>query len=414
MTIDRRTFIKTSAVIGGGLGIGAVSFGATRIGASGVSDDALLSSSRGSAPLRILILGGTGFIGPNQVQYALDRGHKVTLFNRGKTNSTLFPNVPRLVGDRNLPDGHKALEGGEWDVVIDNPTANPKWVRDAGVALKGRTKQYIFVSTISVFSDNSKSLDENGPLNKPSDIDAPFDASAYGSNKVRSEVEAKNQFGANVTIVRPGLIVGAGDLTDRFSYWPIRIEKGGEILAPMPEDPVQYVDARDLSEWIIRLAESHTLGTFNATGPSTPTNIGEMLYGIKSVTSSDAKFVWVPHEFLSAQQVRGWSELPVWVPPVGRTAGFSRVNCEKAWAAGLTFRPLADTAADTLEWYHKQTPERQATLRAGIAPEKEKAVIAAWRASGGSSKGDPSTVEKSMSEVAKLDASIDAEVAGLQ
>lgn len=379
MTLDRRTFLRTSALIGGGLSLGAAWLRPGSLNAAGVSDNAR-SPERALKPLRILILGGTGFIGPNQVQYALDRGHTVTLFNRGKTNTALFPAVPRLVGDRNEPDGHKALESGQWDVVIDNPTANPKWVRDAGKALKGRTKHYMFVSTISVFSDNSKPLDEDGPLNAPSDIDAPFDAKAYGSNKVRSEMEAKNQFGANLTIVRPGLIVGAGDLTDRFSYWPVRIEKGGEILAPMPGDPVQYVDAKDLGEWMIRLAENRTLGTFNATGPSTPTNIGEMVYGIKSVTTSNATFVWVPHEFLTAHQVRGWSELPVWVPPAGRTAGFSRVNCAKAWAAGLTFRPLADTARDTLTWYHQQTPERQATLRAGIAPEKEQAVIAAWKA----------------------------------
>jgi 2'-hydroxyisoflavone reductase len=381
MTLDRRSFLKTSAVIGGafGLGIPSLAHGLT---ADGVDESALVPHTV-PAPLRILILGGTGFIGPNQVQYALDRGHKVTLFNRGKTNSTLFPNVPRLVGDRNLPDGHKALTKGQWDVVIDNPTSDPKWVRDAGQALKGRAKHYIFVSTISVFSDNSKPVDENGPLNPPSDINKPYDRAAYGSNKVASEMEATKQFGKNVTIVRPGLIVGAGDLSDRFSYWPVRIEKGGEVLAPMPEDPVQYVDAKDLGEWIVRLAENKTYGTFNATGPSTPTNIGEMLYGIKSVMTTDAKFVWVPHEFLTANKVRGWTELPVWVPPAGGTAGFSRVDCSKAYKAGLTFRPLADTAKDTLDWYHKQPAERQAQLRAGIAPEKEKAVIAAWKAKGG-------------------------------
>jgi 2'-hydroxyisoflavone reductase len=381
MTVNRRSFIKSSAIIGGALGLGLPSL-SHALTADGVSESALVPQAA-PAPLRILILGGTGFIGPNQVQYALDRGHKVTLFNRGRRNPGLFPNVPRLIGDRNLPDGHKVLEKGEWDVVIDNPTSDPKWVRAAGQALKGRTKHYIFVSTISVFADNSKPQDENGPLNPPTDIDAPYDQRAYGGNKVRSEMEAKTQFGNNVTIVRPGLIVGAGDLTDRFSYWPVRIEKGGEVLAPMPEDPVQYVDAKDLGEWIVRLAENKTFGTFNATGPSTPTNVGEMLYGIKSVMTTDAKFVWVPHEFLTANQVRGWTELPVWLPPAGRTAAFSRVDCSKAYAAGLTFRPLADTAKDTIDWYHKQPAERQAQLQAGIAPDKEKTVIAAWKAKQG-------------------------------
>lgn len=384
MTVDRRTFLKTSALIGSAVGLGA--FPASAFGADGVRMNAYRPETGDAQPkpLRILILGGTGFIGPYQVQYALDRKHKVTLFNRGRTNSTLFPKVPRLVGDRNLPDGHDALKKGTWDVVIDNPTANPKWVRGAGEALKGRVGQYMFVSTISVFSDNSTPVDENGPLNAPSDIDAEYNAQAYGSNKVRSEMEAKTQFGEHVTIVRPGLIVGPGDLSDRFSYWPVRIDKGGEILAPGdPNDPVQYIDAQDLSQWIVRLAESHTLGTFNATGPKTPTTIAEMLYGIKAVTTSDAKFTWVPADFLREKQVRQWSDMPVWVPPVGRSAAFARVNCQKAYAAGLTFRPLADTAKDTLTWYHARPAAEQEKARAGLDPEKEKTVLAEWHAKSG-------------------------------
>lgn len=384
MTIDRRSFIKTSALIGG-----AVSLGLPGTAQAFTSDGVrplVYRPEGGTAapkPLRILILGGTGFIGPYQVQYALERQHTVTLFNRGQTNKELFPTVPRLLGDRNLPNGHDALKKGTWDVVIDNPTTNPRWVRGAGEALKGRVGQYVFVSTISVFSDNSiVGMDENGPLLPAADIDAPFDRNQYGQNKVRSEQEAKAQFGEDkVTIVRPGLIVGPGDLTDRFSYWPVRIDRGGEILAPgTPNDPVQYVDAHDLSEWIVRLGESHTIGTFNATGPKGPTNIAEMLLGIKSVTTSDAKFTWVPADFLAANQVRPWSDMPVWVPPVGRTAGFAAVNCQKAYAAGLTFRPLADTAKATLDWYKTRPAAEQEKARAGLAPDKEKAVLAAWHA----------------------------------
>ncbi|MEP6781252.1 MAG: NAD-dependent epimerase/dehydratase family protein, partial [Gemmatimonadaceae bacterium] len=335
--------------------------------------------------LKILILGGTGFIGPNQVTYALERGHDVTLFNRGKTNPGLFPKVKKLVGDRNLPGGHDALKGKKFDVVIDNPTTLPQWVRDAGIALKGNVGQYIFVSTISVFSDVSKPVDEDGPLLEGGTMDVSFEDARKGQNygklKVRSEREAKIQFGNNVTIVRPGLIVGPGDLSDRFSYWPVRIDKGGEIMAPgTPNDPVQYVDAHDLSEWIIRLAENKTYGTFNATGPKTPTNIAEMLYGIKAVTTSDAHFTWVDADFLQANQVRGWSDMPVWVAPRGQSAAFSRVNCQKAYAAGLTFRPLAVTAKDTLDWYHTRPAAEQEKARAGIAPEKEKTVLAAWNA----------------------------------
>jgi 2'-hydroxyisoflavone reductase len=375
MPVSRRTFLASSATIGGALTLG---FPALVHALEARRHDA----PQPAAPLRILILGGTGFIGPYQVQYALDRGHTVTLFNRGVTNASLFPNVPRLIGDRNLPDGHKALESGEWDVVIDNPTANPKWVRDAGKALRGRTKHYLFVSTISVFSDSSAPFDEKGPLLPPVDIDAPFDAKVYGQNKVRSEMEANTQFGDNVTIIRPGLIVGPGDLSDRFSYWPVRIDKGGEVLAPgTPNDPVQYIDARDLGEWIVRLAESRTLGIFNATGPKAPTTIAEMLYGIKAVTTSDARFTWVPADFLGANQVRAWSDMPVWVPPVGRTAGFARVICTKAYAAGLTFRPLAETAAATLAWYHARPAAEQEKARAGLAPDREMAVLAAWHSS---------------------------------
>lgn len=381
--LPRREFLKSAALVGGAVSLGLPGT-MQAFTADGVRAYRPETGDAQPKSLRILILGGTGFIGPYQVQYALDRKHNVTLFNRGKTNSTLFPKVPRLVGDRNLPDGHDALKKGNWDVVIDNPTSNPKWVRDAGVALKGRVGHYMFVSTISVFSDNSKPIDENGPLHAPSDIDAPYNAQTYGPNKVRSENEAKTQFGANVTVVRPGLIVGPGDLSDRFSYWPVRIDKGGEILAPgTPNDPVQYVDALDLSQWIVRLAESHTMGTFNATGPSTPTTIAEMLYGIKAVTTSDAKFTWVPAEFLAEKQVRGWSDMPVWVPPTGRTAGFARVICKKAYDAGLTFRPLADTAKDTLTWYHGRPAAEQEKARAGIAPEKEKAVLAEWHAKTG-------------------------------
>ncbi|MES3033765.1 MAG: twin-arginine translocation signal domain-containing protein [Gemmatimonadota bacterium] len=381
MSVSRRTFLASSATIGGALTLGVPSLVHALQTSAGATADGI-APRRTGAPLRILILGGTGFIGPNQVQYALDRGHSVTLFNRGVTNASLFPNVPRLIGDRNLPDGHKALEGGEWDVVIDNPTANPKWVRDAGRALKGRTKHYIFVSTISVFADLSSPVDESGLLLAPSDIDAAFDAKLYGQNKVRSEIEAKMQFGDRLTIVRPGLIVGPGDLSDRFSYWPVRIDRGGEVLAPgTPNDPVQYVDARDLSEWMIRLAESRTLGTFNATGPKLPTTIGEMLHGIKAVTTSGAQFTWVSADFLAANQVRAWSDMPVWVPPAGRTAAFARVNCQRSYDAGLTFRPLAETAAATLAWYKTRPAAEQEKARAGLAPEREKVVLTAWHAS---------------------------------
>lgn len=386
MSLDRRTFFKHSALLGGAVGLGLPA-AAQAFSADGVRP-LVYRPEAGNAqptPLRILILGGTGFIGPNQVEYALARKHKVTLFNRGKTNATLFPDVPRIIGDRNVPGGHDGLKQGTWDVVIDNPTRNPLWVRGAGEALKGRVGQYLFISTISTYSDNSiVGMDESGPLHTPAApaVWASNDGANYGPNKVQCELEAKAQFGEDkVTIVRPGLIVGPGDLSDRFSYWPVRIDKGGEILAPgTPNDAVQYIDAEDLGAWTVRLAESHTMGTFNATGPKSPTNIAEMLYGIKAVTSSDAHFTWVAADFLAANQVRPWSDMPVWMPPFGRTAGFMSVNCNKAFAAGLTGRPLAETAKHTLDWYKTRPAAEQEKLRAGLAPEKEKTVLAAWHA----------------------------------
>ena len=386
MSLDRRTFVKHSALLGGAVGLGLPA-AAHAFTADGVRP-LVYRPETGEAqpkPLRILILGGTGFIGPNQVEYALARKHNVTLFNRGKTNAALFPKVPRIIGDRNVAGGHDGLKQGTWDVVIDNPTRNPLWVRGAAEALKGRVGQYLFVSTISVFSDNSiVGMDESGPLHKPGDASvwASNDGAHYGPNKVQCELDAKAQFGEdNVTIVRPGVIVGPGDLSDRFSYWPVRIDTGGEVLAPgTPNDAVQYIDAEDLGQWMVRLAENHTIGTFNATGPKSPTNIAEMLYGIKAVTNSDAHFTWVAADFLAENQVRPWSDMPVWMPPTGRTAGFMAVNCNKAFAAGLTVRPLAETAKHTLDWYMTRPAAEQEKARAGIAPAKEQAVLAAWRA----------------------------------
>ncbi len=341
-------------------------------------------------PLRILILGGTGFIGPHQVEYALSRGHTVTLFNRGQTNPGLFPNVEKLIGDRNAPDGYASLKGRTWDVVLDNPTQIPRWVREAGAALKDSTARYVFVSTLSAFRNRKEiGIKEDGPLNDP----APYDAvpsgftppdparptATYGQLKVKCEQEARAAFGDKAIIVRPGLIVGPGDLTDRFSYWPVRIEQGGEVLAPgTPDDPVAFIDARDLTEWMIRLVEAGASGTYNAVGPRYGLTVAQMLYGCKAVTSGTATFTWVDADFLLERKLRPYSELPVWMPPRGDSAGWARMDVSKAINAGLTFRPLADTARETLVYYHAQTPERQATLKAGLPPEKEREALAAW------------------------------------
>lgn len=337
-----------------------------------------------SRPLRILILGGTGFTGPHQVRYALARGHKVTLFNRGKRSHDLPADVEELIGDRNTGD-LKALAGREWDVCIDNPTTLPFWVRDAGRALHGRVGQYIFISTISVYADGSAAgADENAPLAQYNGKNAyketqdtlKADMRLYGPLKAQSEKEAEKQFPGKTTIIRPGLIVGPGDASDRFTYWPARIVRGGDVLAPGDgNDPVQFIDARDLAEWTIRMAEQRALGVFNATGPDFQLSMAAMLHGIRASGTAPARFVWAPDDFLASNKVSAWSDMPVWIPRKDDPA-FATRSIARAQAAGLTFRPLATTATDTLAWFRTLPSERQNKLGAGITAERESALLA--------------------------------------
>ncbi|MBX7218427.1 MAG: twin-arginine translocation signal domain-containing protein [Blastocatellia bacterium] len=376
---SRRTFLKNTALTCGALGAGTLSDALAHGAEAPKPTDNVTKAEK---PLRILILGGTGFIGPHQVEYARARGHKLTLFNRGKTNAGIFPDVEQLHGDRATGD-LKSLKGREWDVVIDNPATLPRWVRETAQLLKDSAKQYVFISTISVYSDNSKlNMDESGPLATVSDPnDEKITGETYGGLKVLAEKEAEKAFPGRATVIRPGLIVGPGDYSDRFSYWPIRIDRGGEVLAPGdPTDPVQIIDARDLAEWSIRMVEQGAMGIYNATGPKARLSMAEMLYGIRAITSADVQFTWVKADFLAEQKVSPWGDMPVWVPPVGETAGFATVNCNKAIAKGLTFRPLAETSKATLDWFKARPAERQAKVRAGIDPKREADILAAWHA----------------------------------
>jgi len=366
----RRHFIKTSIAVGSGLGFALRSTS--------------LFAEKSVKSLRILILGGTGFTGPYQVRYALSRGHKVTTFNRGKTHPGELPNeVEQLVGDRN--GKLDALKDRQWDVAIDNPTTLPAWVRDAAQVLKGNVERYVFVSTISVYADTSKGVDETAPLAKYDGSD-PFKETleamkasgykTYGPLKALSEQEAEKWFPGKTLIVRPGLIVGPRDETDRFTYWPVRIDRGGEVLAPgAPTDPVQFIDARDLAEWTIREVENRETGIYNATGPAKPLGIGGMLDGIKGALNSNAKFTWAPADFLKQQKVDAWSDMPVWT---GDESGMARTSISRALAKGLTFRSLADTASEALAWFKSQPRGRQSHLKAGVTPEHEAEVLAAW------------------------------------
>ena len=343
--------------------------------------------ARAARPLRILILGGTGFTGPFQVDYALARGHKVTLFNRGRSPAPEWGSeVEQLHGDRNSGD-LSALAGREWDVCIDNPTTLPFWVRDAGQALHGRVGHYLFISTISVYADGAKAgITEDAPLAPYRGSDAMAEtretlmadmAALYGPLKALSEAEARRQFGPRATIVRPGYIVGPRDATDRFTYWPHRIAQGGEVLVPGDgRDPVQIIDGRDLGEWMIRLAENGTTGTFNACGPDYAMSTDAMVHGCHAVTGGPATFTHVPAEFLESQE----TGFPIWVsrthPQYG---GYGAVSNARALEAGLTFRPLATTVADLLAWFRSLPAERQAKLQAGPTREQEAAILAAWK-----------------------------------
>ena len=376
MNTTRRHFIKTSA------------FSVVALSARSTT----LLAQNPVKPLRILILGGTGFTGPFQIKYALSRGHRVTVFNRGKTHPGELPKeVEQLIGDRN--GQLEALKGKQWDVCIDNPTTLPAWVRDAAQILKGNVGRYVFISTISVYADTSTGPDENAPLAKYEGTD-PFKETleamkatgykTYGPLKALSEQETQKWFPNKSLIIRPGLIVGPRDETDRFTYWPVRIERGGEVLAPgNPSDPVQFIDGRDLAEWTIRMSEKGETGIYNATGPAKELGIGGMLDGIKGALNSKATFTWADAEFLKQQKVEAWSDMPVWA---GDELGMSRTNISRALAKGLTFRPLADTARDTVAWFKAQKPERQAKLRAGITPEREAEVLAALHKQGGMTK----------------------------
>ena len=373
--IDRRIFITGAGALGAGLAAG----GSTALLAAEAA-----TTGEQQKSLRLLVLGGTGFIGPPIVQHALERGHEVTIFTRGKTRSNLA-GVEQLVGDRN--GDLDALRGRTWDAVLDNNARDYRWVSQTTELLREKTNHYLFVSSISAYAGEATGYDYvdepwSGP---PLDADSPlFQPPAdfsmgqelpYGQTKSLAEKLTKDAFPGRATIVRPGFIVGPGDPTDRFTYWPARIDKGGEVLAPGDgSDPVQYIDVRDLGEWIIRLVENETFGTFNGVGIGAPLSMAEMLYGIRAVTSSSVEFTWLPIPFLREHDVESYSDMPIWIPG----DPFSFVDNSRAMASGLTFRPLAVTARDTLDWHRSRPPAAQAELRIGLKPDREQAVLAAW------------------------------------
>lgn len=328
----------------------------------------------------ILIIGGTVFLGRALAEAARARGHRLTLFNRGQSNPDLALDAEQIRGDRT--GDLSALAGRRWDAVIDTCGYVPRVVRHSAAALADATDHYTFISSISVYaSTGAPGVDETAPVGTLDDPTVEkVTGETYGPLKALCEQAAAEELPGRALVVRPGLIVGPHDPTDRFTYWPVRVARGGAVLAPgRPDRATQVIDVRDLAEWTIALIEQGQTGAFNATGPDRVLTMGELLDASREESASDAQPVWVDEDFLLEQGVAPWSELPLWIPESDPdAAGFSAIDVRKAIGAGLRFRPLRDTVRATLEWAGTRPAER--AWRAGLAPDKEQALLKAWEA----------------------------------
>jgi len=320
-----------------------------------------------------VIIGGTVFLGRHIVEAALVRGHEITLFNRGQHNPELFPGLEKLRGDRD--GGLNALQGRTWDAAIDTCGYVPRIVAQSAGLLANAVDRYVFISSISAYADASEpGIDEEGPLAAPEFASEEITGETYGPLKVACELEVQRAFPDRALIIRPGLIVGPNDPTDRFTYWPVRLHKGGRVLAPEPKDgPAQIIDVRDLAEWTIRLLEDGQSGTYNATGPADPITMAEMLELCRQAVGPESTLEWLPADALLSADVEPWMELPLWLPEE-ETAGLLAVDISRALASGLTFRPIGETATDTLAWAKTRPAEHQ--WRAGLSEEREKELLA--------------------------------------
>lgn len=329
----------------------------------------------------ILILGGTNFIGPHIVEAARARGHAVTVFNRGRTAPGLLPGVEELRGDRDAGD-LAALAGRRWDAVIDTSGYVPRVVRQSTELLAPSVGRYVFVSSISVYArTDTQGSDEGAPLAALTDPGSEDVRAHYGALKALCERAVEAALPGRAAAIRAGLIVGPRDTTDRFTYWPVRAARGGDALAPGDgTDPVQFVDARDLAAWMVQLIERGCTGAYNATGPAGRLTMAEMLDACGAVAGEGLRWTWVDAGFLEARGVAAWSDLPVWIPATPEMRGFATVDCRRAIADGLRFRPLAETVRDTLAWWNGLPAERRAHPRAGLPADREAAVLATWRA----------------------------------
>ncbi|MCE7861086.1 MAG: NAD-dependent epimerase/dehydratase family protein [Chloroflexi bacterium CFX2] len=321
--------------------------------------------------MKILIIGGTRFVGRHLVNSARARGHEVTLFNRGKSNPGLFRRVKAIQGDR-----EKDLDQltAEWDAVIDTCGYLPRVVRLSAEALKDKVGRYVYISSISVYASFKKiGIKESDAVGTLADESLEeITGETYGSLKALCEKVVQDVYGPRSLIIRPGLIVGPHDPTDRFTYWPLRIAKGGDVLVPdNPSAMTQFIDARDLADFIIKLIDQNVSGTFNAT--SNPVTLSTVFETCKRISKSNANFKWAPVDFLEKNNVAPWSDMPIWIPEVGDDAGVSQVDISKAVNAGLTFTPLAQTIKDIYDWEFER-PEGY-ELKAGLKLERENELL---------------------------------------
>jgi 2'-hydroxyisoflavone reductase len=333
------------------------------------------------APLRILILGGTGFIGPHFVEDLRARGHTLTLFNRGKRNASLFPQVETLIGDRN--GAIDALRDRSWDVVIDNSGYVPRHVRVSADLLKDRVKRYVFVSSISAYANLTEAgITEDYPTAKLADPTIEeVNGETYGGLKALCEQVVEQTFGSRATILRPSYIVGPGDPTDRFTYWPVRTARGGDMLAPgTPKDPIQFIDVRDLTEFTRACVEQDIGGRFNLCNEPRAVSIGNLLESSKRIYKANTKFHWADQDFLESHKLLESGEIPIWSATQGEYAGAALVSPAWAVAKGLRFRDLNTTITDTLTWHRSRPAEQQQKLKAGLTPEREAELLGKLKA----------------------------------
>ena len=369
MNKNRRRFLQTSL-------LGTAVAAAAQMPRAAAEET--VSKQRGDS-LKILVLGGTGYIGPHMVREALRRRHDVTLFNRGKTNSTLFRDVELLVGDRD--NGLDALKGRKWDAVVDNSGYVPRHVGDSARLLSPAVSHYLFISSISAYASFAQANHEDSPLaTLPDESVEEVTGETYGPMKALCEQRAAEEMGEDrLTILRPTYICGPGDHTDRFSYWPVRTMQGGEMLWPgTPQDKIQIIDVRDLANFVVDACEQRISGTYNTVIPAGSYSMGDLLADSMAVTGTEVDPTWVSAEFIEAQDLAERGTLPIWSPPTGQYAGVAFVSGKRAAAKGLRTRPVRETARDLISWWKTQPEQRTQKVRAGPSAEREVELLSLW------------------------------------